>query len=127
MLTVLLITLIISQFIPNSLATEGFEAPLFVLEHNPTICSFEPQPDPNFPNLAEKMASQTQYAVNDWQAKLSQGQKPTLWKMNLIEIPIQKQNDFDRLNCDITIDYQPKPENQTLQLKEVGVTGFDQE
>lgn len=113
-------------FIPQSFATDGFEPPVFKLPHKPTICAFEPPSDPNFPNLGNKLLSETEYAILDWQTKLNQGLgRHPAWDMNLLKISLGQQNGFDYSKCDITINYEPKPKDPTVQLKEVGVTFFD--
>lgn len=123
---IILLSITISlHFIPQSFA-DGFQPPIFKLLHKPTICAFEPQSDPRFPTLAQKMLSETQYAVLDWQTKLNEGEgKHPLWNINLIQIPLSHQNNFDKSGCDILIKYEPMPTNSTLQLTEVGVTFFD--
>ncbi len=106
-----------------SLATDGFEAPIFKLSHSPTICAIEPQPDSNFPRLGYKMLAETEYAVLDWETKLNQGLgRHPLWNMNLQKITLDKQNGFDYSKCDISVNYEPKPKDPQLQLTEVGVT-----
>lgn len=111
------------SYVPSSLAIDGFESPIFKLPHSPTICAIEPSLDSNFPKLGDKMLYETEYAVLDWKTKLNQGQgRQTAWNMNLIKIPLGQQNGFDYSKCDITINYEPKPKDSALQLREVGVT-----
>ncbi|MDE1843074.1 MAG: hypothetical protein KGH95_05425 [Thaumarchaeota archaeon] len=112
-----------SIYVPSSLATDGFESPILKLPHSPTICAIEPTQDTNFTKLGDKMLSETEYAVLDWKTKLNQGQsRHSTWNMTLIKIPLDQQNGFDYSKCDITINYEPKPKDPNLQLREVGVT-----
>ena len=119
----LIIVSAFSIYVPSSLATDGFEPPILKLLHSPTICAIEPPSDSNFTKLGDKMLSETEYAVLDWKAKLNQGQgrHPT-WNMTLVKIPLDQQSGFNYSKCDITINYEPKPKDPNLQLREVGVT-----
>lgn len=121
-LTVLLISL---PNIQQSFA-DGFGAPIYKLTHNPTICAFEPPNDATFSGLSDKLLSQAQYSVIDWQTKLNTGQgKHPHWNMSFIKVPLNQQPSFDISACDITIHFKAKPDNTEEQLLEAGVTKPD--
>lgn len=93
--------------VPQSFA-DSFEPPFFKWDHSPTMCTFEPS-DSNFPNLGQKMFTETQDAVLDWETKLNGGNAgKSSWNINLIEIPLSEVNSFNATKCDITIHYLPK-------------------
>ena len=105
---------------------DGFGPPIYKLAHNPTICAFEPPGNSTFPELSDKLLSQTQYSIIDWQTKLNSGQgKHPLWNMNFIKVPLNQQPSFDVSQCDITIHFKDKPDNPNEQLLEAGVTKPD--
>lgn len=113
------------SFIPRSFA-DGFESPLDKLTHNPTICAFEPSPDPKYPPLGNDMLNQAYNAVLDWEQKLNLGYgKHPAWNMNFVKVPLAMQGGFDDSSCDISIYFKPKPDNPDLQLLEAGVTYTD--
>ncbi len=93
------------------------------VQHSPTICALEPQPDSNFPKLGSKLLDMTGYAVLDWQTKLNEnaGKKP-VWNINLIKIPLGQQNSFDYTKCDITIHFLPKPQTKDEEFVVLGIT-----
>ncbi|MDE1766445.1 MAG: hypothetical protein KGI27_09290 [Thaumarchaeota archaeon] len=103
-----------------------FQSEDFKLDHSPTICAFEPQPDSQFPNLSQVLLSRTQYAVLDWQNQLNLGvpTRQPVWILNYKEIPSSQQYGFDDSTCDITIHYEREPLDTNEQFQEAGVTNF---
>lgn len=120
----LIILLAAAYGIQYSFATGSFEVTSFKLEHDPTICANEPS-DPSFPSLGEKMLTETQLAALDWNNKLNEGLgKHPVWKMNLVDVPFAKQNNYDYSKCDITISFKPKPPDIPASGELVGVTTY---
>ena len=89
------------------------------LTHPPTICAFEPETDTK--DAWKKLSGYTRDEVTDWQHKLGdKGRVSDNWKFDFQLILIDKQN--EELNCDITIQYLPKPENKDEEFEVAGVT-----
>ena len=124
-ISALSVLLIILPNIQQSFA-DGFGSPIYKLAHNPTICAFEPPSNSTFPGLSDKLLSQTQYSVIDWQTKLNtrEGKHPH-WNMNFIKVPLNQQPSFNISQCDITIHFKSKPDNPNEELLEAGVTKPD--
>ena len=92
------------------------------LTHPPTICAFEPET--NIKDAWKKLSGYTRNAVTDWQHKLSdKGRVHDNWKIDFQYVLIDKQ--YEELNCDITIQYLPKPENKEEEFEVAGVTYRD--
>jgi len=93
------------------------------LNHDPTICAIEPQPDQEFPSIGKKLLDQTEYSVLDWNMKLNEGLgKHPLWNIKLIKVPLSSQNSFDYSSCEITIHFLPKPAIEDLEFVAAGIT-----
>ena len=79
------------------------------LTHNPTICAFEP--DIEIKDGWKKILKYTRGPITDWENKLNQfSTNRSEWNMELQIIPTEKQNEAH--DCDITIEYKPKPEKE---------------
>lgn len=101
---------------------DGYLPPIGKLSYNPTICTIDPQPDSRFPNLSDKMTTETRNAVLDWELKLNNGNLGNNpWNMPIVEIPSSKANAYNKDNCDIIINFMPEPENPQEKLQEAGV------
>lgn len=93
------------------------------VQHSPTICSIEPQPNPKFPTIGKQLLDETEYAVIDWKTKLNQGLgKHPVWNINLVSVPIEQQKGFNYSKCDISIHYFPEPQKNSNGFIAAGVT-----
>lgn len=95
-------------FIPyNSFAQQDeFEIIGKTLTHDPTICALEP--DTTIKGAWKKLSKYTRGAVLDWENQLnSQAKTNDVWNLYLQLVSLEKQNGV--MNCDITIEFFPKP------------------
>jgi hypothetical protein len=66
---------------------------------------------------------ETEYAKLDWKIKLKQGLgKHPVWNINLEEISIGQQSEYNYTKCDITIHYFPEPEKSPNGFIATGIT-----
>ncbi len=121
MLLIISISFIVN-YIPQSFAEDYWRSPILKWGHSPTICALSPT-DPMFPNLSDKMLTETRNAILDWELKLNNnnlGNNP--WSISLSEIPLSKSDTFDKTKCDITVNFKDKPDNVDPSFYETGVT-----
>jgi len=102
-------------FTPNAFAItypdDIYEISGKTLSHSPTVCAFEPETD--IRDAWKKLSKYTRGAVADWENKLN-------WTIDFYYISVGKQN--ENLNCDISIQFLPKPENKDEEFEIAGVT-----
>lgn len=89
------------------------------LTHNPTICALEPVT--NIPDAWKDLSAYTRNSVLDWEHQLNQYVRAkNLWDFNLQLISLEKQN--GNTNCDITIEFLPKPIDKSKEFEIAGTT-----
>lgn len=102
---------------------DGFQEPIFKWSYRPAVCVFEPS-DPKFPGLGQQMFSKVQNALIEWQAKLNGGNANGPWSFNVKDISYQAAGSFDSSGCDISVRFEPSPEDPNAKFVEAGVTTY---
>lgn len=116
----IIFTIIILIFTPYQTFAQQDEFKIIgkTLTHDPTICALEPETD--IKDAWKKLSKYTSGAVLDWEIQLNQQTRTRdVWNLELQLIPLDKQT--DGINCDITIEFLPKPQNKE---DEFGLAGY---
>lgn len=122
-LVVAIIVFVGLVFSNSAFATGYFLQMPIRVQHSPTICAIEPQPNPKFPTIGKQLLDETEYAVIDWKTKLNQGLgKHPVWNINLVKVSNSEKNNFDYAKCNITINYYPEPQKDPSGFIATGVT-----
>lgn len=89
------------------------------LTHDPTICALEP--DTTIQDAWKKLSKYTRGAVLDWENQLHQQTRTNdTWNMKLQLIPLERQT--SEIECDITIEFLPKPQYKEDEFQVAGYT-----
>jgi len=113
-------TIVAIAFLPASaFAQDEFEILGRTLTHDPTVCAFEPESD--IRDAWKDLSAYTRDSVTDWEHKLNEHvrQRDT-WNIPLQLVSLEKQG--SATDCDITINYLPKPELEEEEFEVAGVT-----
>lgn len=120
------IILLVIPLASNSYSVGSFQPPILKLTHDPTVCTFEPPTDPQFPNVGKLLLAKTEYAILDWQTKLNEGTaKHPIWNFTLKKVSLNEQSSFDKSVCDISIYFKRKPVDTGQIFQEAGFTKPD--
>jgi hypothetical protein len=124
MLVIISVSVLVNHA-PQSFAEDYWRSPILKWNHQPTICALEPA-DSRFPNLADKMITETQNAILDWELKLNNNNlaNNNPWSIPFTEIPLSHISTYDKTKCDITMNFKDKPDNVSTNSSfyESGVT-----
>jgi len=94
----------------------------FTLKDNPTMCTVKPTSQDLSPKEIEKLMIQAKLSSDEWEVKLQQNQKnPEVWEINYIVI---SESD-DNSDCDISIVFKPKPEDERYEHLLAGLADYN--
>jgi len=122
------VTLLIS-LIPfqNSLQISHVVAYLIrgaTLPQNPTMCAIEPN-EPNIKDVWKVLSTFTRNAILDWEHQLNQATgRGDPWNIELKLIPLEQRLSDALDNCDVVIQFLPKPPAED-EFKVAGTTNTD--
>lgn len=133
LIIVLLCFLIISQVVLQAYAYEvNYEthAPRFT--HIPTVCTMEP--DITKDEYLSKddvgwMLKESKTVINEWEAdlqnKVNNNKEKPKWEINYVEIPLDKQKNYDYKSCDVFITFEAKPKDKTDWYSQIGESQYE--
>ena len=96
-----------------------------------TVCIIEP----DYPNskilsetFAKRIMDETRISIAEWQVQLQsfeRGRDKSMWVIDQIQIPLEKQEGFDYDVCHIFIKFKEKPESQDDWYKLLAKTEYE--
>jgi len=118
-LVVLVSTLGVNHAFAYEITFEEWGSPI---KNNPTVCAIQPSFDDLEKWELERFMKQSKLSSDDWEVKLKNAQKNSeLWEITYIE----KSETDDTSECDISITFLPKAEDERLEHHLLGVTQYD--
>jgi tetratricopeptide (TPR) repeat protein len=116
---VLVTTLGVSQAFAYEITYEQWGS---LLKNNPTICAIQPSFDDLENWEMERFMKQSKLSSDNWEIKLKDKQKnPELWEITFIE----KSKADDTSDCDISITFLPKAEDENFEHGLLGLADYD--
>ena len=93
-----------------------------LLKENPTICAIKPSYDDLEKWEIDRFMKQSKISSDEWEAKLKQAQKnPEFWEITYLE----KLETDDTSDCNITITFLPKAEDEKFEHGLLGLAKYD--
>lgn len=118
-LVVLVSTLGVNHAFAYEITYEEWGSPL---KNNPIVCAIQPTFDDLEKWELERFMKQSKISSDNWEIKLKNAQKnPELWEITYIE----KSETDDTSECDISITFLPKAEDERFEHGLLGVAEYD--